>query len=236
MTAAIFMSTAIFNCLFSWFGSEATRIRRFLLSPWLVWWRRKTYINIVNCLFCSLVVKQHIYNILNGLFSWYGGQWTHLEITLTVYFTGMVVNEHVYKHFKVSIWLVWWSINASTNIFNCRFRCHHGEATLLHTILILYFLCLHAEARSLRPFSTAIFLVWAEATRIRRFFLSPWLVWWWRKMYIHIVNCLCFSSGGETTHLQHFKRLFCWYGGQSTRLQIVFNCLFSCYDGQPTRI
>ena len=48
-------------------------------------------------------------------------------------------------------------MNASTNIFNCRFRCHHGEATLLHTILTVYFLWLHAEAACLWPFSTAYF-------------------------------------------------------------------------------
>ena len=167
------------------------------LSPWLVLWWRKTYINILNCLFCSCDGETTHVQHFKPSFCWYGGQSTRLQIFLTVYFPAMVVNQHVYKLFKQSISLVWWSINTSTNIFNCLFRCYRGETTLLQTILTVYFPRLHAEAACLRPFSTAYFLVWKWSntyTSISFVYLvglvvkknvykycklSILLIWWW---------------------------------------------------------
>ena len=202
-----------FQLLFSWFGSEATRIRRFLLSPWLVWWWRKTYINIVNCLFCSLVVKQHMYNILNCLFCWYSGQCVNMSTNI----------------FNCLFSLLWWSTTAYINIWNCLFGLSCCQWTRLHTfltvdfaaivvkqhfytILTVYFSCLHVEPALLYVhFQLHICLVWRSSNTYTYTFLSPWQIWLWQKTYINILNCLLCSSGGETTHLQHFKLFLIWW-------------------------
>ena len=117
-----YTSINIFNCLFWWFGIQPTHLLTFLtvyfdglvvnlsiykhlkLSILLLWWSTYWSINIFNCLFW-----------------WFGGQPTHLLTFLTVYFDGLVFNLLIYKHFELSILMVWWSTYTSINIFNCPF-------------------------------------------------------------------------------------------------------------------
>ena len=88
------MFTGIFNCLFSWFGGEATRIRRFFV--WLA----------------GVVVKKNVYKYFKlSILLVSGRQTTRLQ------------------HCKLSLFLIWYSINASTNIFNCLFSCYGGQPT-----------------------------------------------------------------------------------------------------------
>ena len=154
------------------------------LSPWLVLWWRKTYINILNCLFCSCDGETTHVQHFKPSFCWYGGQSTRLQIFLTVYFPAMVVNQHVYKLFKQSISLVWWSINTSTNIFNCLFRCYRGETTLLHNFNRLFSLTA-AIFMSTAIFNCLFSWFGSEATRIRRFFcLLGWSGGEEKRIYI----------------------------------------------------
>ena len=127
-----YTSISIFNCLFWWFGGQTTHLLTFLtvyfdglvvnlsiykhlkLSILLLWWSTYWSINIFNCLFW-----------------WFGGQPTHLLTFLTVYFDGLVINRQVYKHFKLSILLLWWSTCSSINFFNCLFSWFGGQPTHL---------------------------------------------------------------------------------------------------------